>query len=56
MHKAGRRLAGVHSYPGCKHGFMNPPTPEAATPDASRASADAWERIDAYLAAELIRQ
>jgi carboxymethylenebutenolidase len=55
MHKAGKRLAGVHTYAGCKHGFMNPRAPDESTPDASRASADAWDKIEAFLAAELKR-
>jgi carboxymethylenebutenolidase len=56
MKKAGTRLAGVEVYPGCKHGFMSPITPDAeASPFAPEASADAWKKIEALLAAELTR-
>ncbi len=56
MRRAGKRLAGIHVYPECGHGFLNPQEPYAsgsAGADATRAAADAWGKIDAFLAAEL---
>jgi carboxymethylenebutenolidase len=55
MEKAGKRLAGLHVYPDRRHGFMDPSS--AARPDAADAlaTADAWKKIEAYLAAELPR-
>jgi carboxymethylenebutenolidase len=55
MKKAGKRLAGVEVFPGCKHGFMNPTSTDAPSPEAARASADAWSKIESFLAAELKR-
>lgn len=46
MKKAGKRLAGVQVYADAPHGFMH-----AASPS----EADAWQRIETYLAAELKR-
>ncbi len=48
MAKAGKRVAGIHVYPDCANGFLDP----AATGPAE-ARADAWDKIDAYLDAEL---
>jgi carboxymethylenebutenolidase len=55
MRRAGKRVAGIHVYPECGHGFMNPATPHASDSFAASAAADAWEKIEAYLAAELQR-
>jgi carboxymethylenebutenolidase len=52
MHRAGKRVAGIHIYPDCDPGFLDPSSPGAS---AAAARADAWKRIDAYLAAELQR-
>jgi carboxymethylenebutenolidase len=48
MKEAGKRVAGLHTYPAAGHGFMNP-----AGKPASKDADDAWRRIEAYLAAEL---
>jgi carboxymethylenebutenolidase len=48
MQKAGKRLAGVHIYPPCRHGFMNQDLDAEMT-------ADAWRKIDSHLDAELKR-
>jgi carboxymethylenebutenolidase len=55
MHKAGKRLAGIHVYPDCGHGFMNPVTQPVASRQETAEVADAWRKIEAYLAAELKR-
>jgi carboxymethylenebutenolidase len=48
MQKAGKRVT-IEVYPASGHGFLSPAG--GAAPDP--AAADAWDRIDAYLAAEL---
>ncbi len=53
MRRAGKRLAGIHVYPECGHGFMNPEDPGVPGKDAGRATADAWGKTEAFLAAEL---
>jgi carboxymethylenebutenolidase len=50
MHKAGKRVAGLQVYSDCDPGFLDPSSPGTA---AAEARTDAWQRIDAYLAAEL---
>jgi carboxymethylenebutenolidase len=47
MKSAGKRVAGIHTYPAAGHGFMNTGV-KAASPEA----ADAWRRIEGYLAGE----
>jgi carboxymethylenebutenolidase len=51
MGQAGKRVADLHLYE-CDEGFLNAP-PDKLSPEARQASADAWEKIDAYLAEEL---
>jgi carboxymethylenebutenolidase len=53
MRKAGKRVAGVHVYPGCGHGFMDPASPGNRGPRAGDASAVAWAKIESYLDREL---
>ena len=53
MNKAGKRLAGVHVYAGCGHGFLDPKAPTPSGTNADRA--DAWAKIHAFLDAELRR-
>jgi carboxymethylenebutenolidase len=55
MAKAGKRVAGIHVYPDCGNGFLDPAAPGATGPAADAARADAWDKIDAYLDAELKR-
>ena len=55
MEKAGKRLAGIHVYPSCGHGFMDPSVPQTSGAAADEARTDAWTRIQNYLAAELNR-
>jgi carboxymethylenebutenolidase len=55
MNKAGKRLAGVHIYVGCRHGFMNPAALSNPTAAEADALADAWSKIDGHLEAELKR-
>jgi carboxymethylenebutenolidase len=50
IEKAGKRVAGLHVYADADHGFLS----SGAAPLAD-ARADAWKKIDAYLAAELQR-
>jgi carboxymethylenebutenolidase len=50
MRNAGKRVAGIHVYPDCEPGFLladGPPSPEAA---------DAWQKIERFLGAELLRR
>jgi carboxymethylenebutenolidase len=56
MRKAGKRLAGAHVYPECDNGFLDPTSPHAAGKAPAAAVADAWGKIDAFLAAELKKQ
>ena len=53
MRKAGKRVAGTPVYPTCGHGFLDPSSPEDAGPRDSAAVADAWDKIETFLAAEL---
>ena len=53
MKKAGKRLAGLHIYPNCGNGFMDPASPYASGPPATAAIQDAWKKIEEYLAREL---
>ena len=46
MVKASKRVAGVHVYEGCAHGFME-------TSAAAEAAAEAWKAIESYFAEEL---
>lgn len=55
MGKAGKRLAGLHVYPRCGHGFMNPLDPNKVDAAASAASAAAWKEIEGFFARELAR-
>jgi carboxymethylenebutenolidase len=55
MHQAGKRVAGLHVYPDCGHGFLNPSGAHAPAGPAAEAAADAWDQIETYLAAELRR-
>ncbi len=55
MAKAGKRVAGLHVYPDCDTGFMDPASPYLTGPPPVAAVADAWARIDAFLATELKR-
>jgi carboxymethylenebutenolidase len=53
MRKAGKRIAGIHVYPNCPHGFLEPSSSESSGPPTTEAIADAWNRIETFLAAEL---
>jgi carboxymethylenebutenolidase len=53
MAKAGKRLAGIHVYPECEHGFMDSSAPQATGAKMDPARADAWKKIQDYLATEL---
>jgi carboxymethylenebutenolidase len=55
MAKAGKRVAGLHVYPECESGFLDPANPYLSAPPPARDVADAWRKIDAFLAAELKR-
>jgi carboxymethylenebutenolidase len=55
LEKAGKRVAGLHVYPDCENGFLDPASPYLTAPAPAAAVADAWRRIDAFLAAELKR-
>ena len=52
MTRAGKRVAGLHVYEGCAHGFMDASDPAGKGP-AAEAAAKAWKAIEAYLAEEL---
>jgi carboxymethylenebutenolidase len=53
MQRAGKRVAGIHVYPECGHGFLNPEDPGLPGKGATEATADAWKKIEDFLAAEL---
>jgi carboxymethylenebutenolidase len=53
MDKAGKRVAGLQVYAGCRHGFMNPSALTDPTGVETEALADAWQKIEGHLAAEL---
>jgi carboxymethylenebutenolidase len=53
MHKAGKRIAGIQVYSACGHSFMEAPAQQATGSAADEARADAWTRIQNYLAEEL---
>jgi carboxymethylenebutenolidase len=53
MEKANKRVAGIHVYPECGHGFLNREKPQAQSDADQQASTDAWMRIEEFLLAEL---
>jgi len=53
MAKAGKRLADIHVYPACGHGFMDESSPQTAGTPVNEARVDAWRRIQSYLETEL---
>jgi carboxymethylenebutenolidase len=53
METAGKRVAGLHVYAGCRHGFMNAAALTKPTAVETEALADAWQKIDSHFAAEL---
>jgi carboxymethylenebutenolidase len=53
MLRAGKRVAAIHIYPTCEHGFMAPSNAPGADESAENSVADAWRRIEAFFAAEL---
>ncbi len=53
MEKANKRLAGLHTYPSCAHGFMNPSAIDGSGPAEPGTIADAWDRIETFFADEL---
>ena len=55
MAKAGKRVAGLHVYPDCEGGFLDPSSPYLSAPPPAREVADAWRKIEDYLAQELKR-
>jgi carboxymethylenebutenolidase len=55
LEKAGKRVAGLHVYPDCENGFLDPGSPYLSAPPRAAAVADAWRRIDQYFTAELKR-
>src|SRR5262249_47071260 len=54
MKKGGKR-ASIHVYPKCETGFLDPHSPYASGPAPKEAIADAWSKIEQFLAAELER-
>jgi carboxymethylenebutenolidase len=52
MAKAGKRVT-TQTYKDVGHGFMDPTGPDRPGPMAAEATADAWKRIESFLAAEL---
>ena len=48
MAKAGKPLK-LAMFPGSRHGFMNPASPEAGGGDSPEATRAAWEEIDTFL-------
>jgi carboxymethylenebutenolidase len=52
MKKADKR-ASLHVYANCETGFLDPASPYASRPPAKEDVADAWTRIETFLAAEL---
>jgi carboxymethylenebutenolidase len=55
LQKAGKRPASIHVYPSCGHGFIDSSISQTPGSAADEARADAWTRIQSYLAAELNR-
>jgi carboxymethylenebutenolidase len=55
MEKAGKRVAGLHIYPNCNTGFMDPASPYLTGPHPAAAVADAWSKIEGFFAGELKR-
>jgi carboxymethylenebutenolidase len=55
MAKAGKRVAGLHVYPDCESGFLDPANPYLSAPPPDRHVADAWRKIEDFLARELKR-
>jgi carboxymethylenebutenolidase len=53
LRRAKKRVAGIHVYPNCGHGFMDPSEPGASGAASARAAADAWDKIERFFAAEL---
>jgi carboxymethylenebutenolidase len=53
MRKAGKRVSGLHVYRKCGHGFMTPEPSATRTPAVTRATADAWDKIEIFLRQEL---
>src|SRR5205085_12460238 len=51
LEKAGKRVAGLHTYPACENGFLDPASPYLTAKPPAAAVADAWRRIEAFLAA-----
>lgn len=55
MRAAGKRLDGPHVFAAADHGFLNPPPEPGEAPPDRAAVAEAWRRIERFLAAELTR-
>jgi len=55
MNKAGKKIFGIHVYEACGHGFMDPSDPAASGAVSAKAAADAWNKIEQFLAAVLAR-
>jgi carboxymethylenebutenolidase len=53
LHKAGKPDAEVHIYPTCGHGFMDASDSSGSGAAATEATADAWKKIEAFLATQL---
>jgi carboxymethylenebutenolidase len=53
MKKAGKRLSGLHVFPGVENGLMDPDSPYRTGPASPAAIAAAWQKIDAFLAKQL---
>jgi carboxymethylenebutenolidase len=53
MEKANKRIAGLHVYPACEHGFMDSSAPQPTGAATDEARTDAWTKIRNYLAEEL---
>jgi carboxymethylenebutenolidase len=53
LRKADKRNAGLHVYRECGHGFMTPEGSARPAPPVTRATSDAWKKIEAFLGEEL---
>jgi carboxymethylenebutenolidase len=52
MQRAGKRAL-IHVYANAENGFLDPQSPYLSAPPAAADVADAWQRIERFLAAEL---
>jgi carboxymethylenebutenolidase len=55
MRKANKKVADIHIYQDCRHGFLDAAPDPPPTPVEREAAEDAWSRIENYLQGELQR-